>query len=778
MPSLSWRKYCAWMPVLVIATVLVVLLAGAAGLRFIKAQLVASAGESLSLAASDIAGKLDLLMAERYGDVQIMAKAAVFRGQDHAAMTEVLQAMQEAYPVYLWLGVTDARGRIVAATDPASVGRNRSGSAWFQAVRDRDGISVSDAAVSEESEGVLAVSFAAPIRGPRGEFRGAVITLVGLPVLEDVFMRTVVALQAQHGTQTRVEYQFLTGDGTLIADSILREDGRVNLRQLGVLSAGLVDSAPAGTVVEEHGRRRMPVITGYAKTKGAGAFPGLGWGVLVRIDLPDILNPIDVLLWKLAAAGGLVCLPMLGYLLWTTGRLKTEWTRSEELIGKLQSAEASLNELAHYDLLTALPNRRLFMNLLTKALARAGRTKRLVALMFLDLDRFKLINDTLGHACADLLLKAFAARLTSCVRTTDTVSRLGGDEFTIILEDLPNAEDAALVARRILDNMALPFSVGGRELFVTSSIGIALFPLDCADADSLIINADTAMYAAKERRAAFQFFSPTSMNPRTDERLGLETGLHHALQRQEFLLHYQPQVDVRNGTIVGVEALIRWRHPDQGLVPPGAFIPLAEETGMIVPIGEWVLRTACAQVKTWQTSGGSPLRLAVNLSRRQFQQSNLVETVRRILLETDFDPRFLELEITESLLIHDTDRIIDTLHALHDLGIRLSIDDFGTGYSSLSYLKHLPVTALKIDQSFVRHVTTSARDAAIVKAIITLVRCLNLEVIAEGVETKQQEAALRAEQCFEMQGYYFGRPSPAEELTARLAQREGSLLVH
>ncbi|WP_447974364.1 putative bifunctional diguanylate cyclase/phosphodiesterase [Nitrospira sp. Kam-Ns4a] len=467
----------------------------------------------------------------------------------------------------------------------------------------------------------------------------------------------------------------------------------------------------------------------------------------------------------LGCLGGLglpALLPLLAFALWASVRLaqaRTQHTRTE----------TSLETLAHYDPLTGLPNRRLFLDLLRKALARAQRTGRAMALYALDLDRFTLINDSLGHAAGDRLLAAVAERLRGCLRVADVVARPGGDEFAVIVEDLGGANDAAEVARRLLDALAAPLVVDGQELHVTGSVGVALSPADAADLDRLVAAADAAMHAAKQNGSSFRFYS-AELNQRTAERLALEMQLRQALARSELVLHYQPLLDVRTGAIVGVEALLRWQHPERGLVPPDLFVPLAEETGLIVPIGEWVLRTACAQVKTWQTAGRPSLRLAVNLSRRQFAQGDLLATITRTLRETGFDPRRLELELTESLLMQHSPEILSTLQALHERGIRLSIDDFGTGYSSLSYLKHLPVDRVKIDRAFLRSIPGDDRDVSIVKAIIMLVRSLRLQVTAEGVEEPQQADFLCMQRCFEMQGFLFSPPLSAEECARHLGE--------
>jgi diguanylate cyclase (GGDEF)-like protein/PAS domain S-box-containing protein len=441
-------------------------------------------------------------------------------------------------------------------------------------------------------------------------------------------------------------------------------------------------------------------------------------------------------------------------------------------ITQKKHAEERLTFLADHDHLTDLPNRLLFMDRLSQALARVKWHQRLVAVLYLDLDHFKRINDSLGHDMGDLLLKAVAERLNSCVRAGDTVARIGGDEFTIVLGDVAQAEDIPKVAQKIVDAISKPFSLMGQEFFITLSMGISVFPNDGQDAQTLVKNADAAMYRAKEQgRNHYQHYSP-AMNVRTLERLALESNLRHALERKELLLHYQPRVDLETGRITGVEALLRWQYPDLGLVSPSQFIPLAEETGLIIPIGEWVLRTACAQNKLWQSMGFPPIRVAVNLSARQFEQRDLVETIDRVINETGLNPNYLELELTEGLIMKNPETTIATLRSLHKMGIQISIDDFGTGYSSLSYLRRFPIHALKIDQSFVRDIITDPDGTVIVTAIILLAHSLKLKVIAEGVETKDQLDFVRSLKCHEMQGYFFSKPLPGEEMTRLLTMEK------
>jgi diguanylate cyclase (GGDEF)-like protein/PAS domain S-box-containing protein len=451
--------------------------------------------------------------------------------------------------------------------------------------------------------------------------------------------------------------------------------------------------------------------------------------------------------------------------------------RPVRMIGTVQDitehrqAMDRLHYLANYDTLTGLPNRVLLQDRLNQAMLEADRRDRLVAVMFLDLDRFKLINDTLGHETGDALLKQVAERLRTCVRTSDTISRLGGDEFTIVLANVAHVNDVAHVAQKIIDCFAVPFHLQGRELFISPSIGITLYPFDDNDLDSLLRNADAAMYHAKELgRNTFQFYT-AELNRRTAKRLQLETALRHALERNELLLHYQPQLSLKSGRIIGAEALARWRHPEMGLVSPQEFIPLAEETGLILPIGEWVLRTACTQARAWHAAGFGALQIAVNLSGRQFQHRHLAKLVKQVLHDTGLDPRLLDLELTESLLMHNTEAILGTMEELHAYGVSFSMDDFGTGYSSLSYLKRFPIDTLKIDQSFMRDIPRDPDDAAIAQAIIAMAHSLDIRVIAEGVETARQLAFLRAKRCDGMQGFLFSKPLPAKAFTALLRRQ-------
>lgn len=465
--------------------------------------------------------------------------------------------------------------------------------------------------------------------------------------------------------------------------------------------------------------------------------------LILLIDKSD--RGVDTEAIKAGAADSLVRDQINATLLERSIRYAIERKRADERVAYL----------AQYDSLTGLANRSLFKELLTLALARAERNGKHVALMFLDLDRFKVINDSLGHDGGDQVLKVVAERLRSRMRKSDTVARLGGDEFTVILEGIGTVQDATNVAQELLQIVSQPIMVQDQELFVTPSIGIAVYPQYGKDAETLIKNADRAMYRAKRQgRNTYRFYTTTmESNGKASNYLAMETRLRHALDREEFLLHYQPLIDMKSGRLISLEALLRWRHPERGLIQPDEFIPLAEENGMIVPIGEWVLETACRQNKEWQEAGLPLTSVSVNLSARQFRQKSFVRTVGRILAESRLDPQFLELELTESLLFESNGASTSRLKELKSLGIKISIDDFGTGYSSLSYLKCFPIDTLKIDRSFVCDIPTNEGDSAIASGMIALAHGLHMKVTAEGVETQAQLDFLRDRGCDAIQGH-------------------------
>ncbi|MBF0353990.1 MAG: EAL domain-containing protein [Alphaproteobacteria bacterium] len=443
----------------------------------------------------------------------------------------------------------------------------------------------------------------------------------------------------------------------------------------------------------------------------------------------------------------------------------------QEDLSEKRRAEERIRYLSHYDTLTALPNRHLFFERLNQAVGRALEAKLEVALLFVDLDQFSRVNDTLGHAAGDKLLIGVVERLRINARSADTLARIGGDEFGIVLVDAKASEIAAVLAEKINAVIASPFEVDGHEARLGANVGIAVLPADGLTADDLVRNADLALYRCiREHPGSYRFFSQ-DMNDEARSRLGIERDLRRAIEQKEFLLHYQPQLDTKTGRIVGMEALVRWQNPERGLVPPASFIPVAEDTGLIVPLGEWVLIEACKQARIWKDQGLGPITMAVNLSAVQFFRQDMVAVVRRILSDTGLDPSWLELELTESMVMHDAEAAILTLGRLSNLGLKMSIDDFGTGYSSLNYLRRFPVHRLKIDQSFVRELTNSANDAEIARAIISLGHSLELEVVSEGVETEAQLDYLKREGSDILQGYLFSRPVPAEHAGALLARQ-------
>jgi diguanylate cyclase (GGDEF)-like protein/PAS domain S-box-containing protein len=426
-----------------------------------------------------------------------------------------------------------------------------------------------------------------------------------------------------------------------------------------------------------------------------------------------------------------------------------------------------MSYLAQHDSLTDLPNRLMLNDRLAQAIALGRRHRHKLALLYLDVDRFKHINDSLGHAVGDRLLQSVAQRVLSCVRSSDAVSRQGGDEFVILLSEVTHAQDAAVSAEKILLALRAPHRIDEHDLHITGSIGIVTYPDDGTDSETLLKNADFAMYHAKDSgRDTYQFFK-LDMNARAMERQSLERDLRHAIERQELALHYQPKINLETGAIIGVEALLRWRHPQRGLVPPAQFIPIAEECGLIVPIGRWVLREACRQTRAWQQAGLAPTRIAINISAVELRARDFVAGVRATLRESGLESHYLELELTETFLLQDPNSTATVLEALKDMGVQLALDDFGTGYSSLSYLRRFPIDTLKIDRSFVGDLTTDADDASIVRAMISMGTSLHMQVVAEGVQTAEQLAFLREQGCTEGQGYYFSQPVPAGEV-ARL----------
>ncbi|WP_165921703.1 GGDEF domain-containing response regulator [Sulfuricurvum sp. IAE1] len=435
-----------------------------------------------------------------------------------------------------------------------------------------------------------------------------------------------------------------------------------------------------------------------------------------------------------------------------------------DLQAELISTRESLRVQATHDPLTGLPNRLLFSDRLTQFLARAKRQSSSIAVMYLDLDRFKIINDTLGHNYGDILLQEVADRLSSCLRQSDTLARMGGDEFTVILTDIADSEDTSVVAKKIMNVLSAPVNLDGRDYFITASIGISIYPSDGIDAETLVKNADTAMYHSKELGRNKYSLYTESLHSTAMEMMILENSLRKGLENKEFLVHYQPSVEIYSGKILGAEALVRWEHPEYGMVQPAQFIQLAEETGLIDPLSEYVLNAACTANKRWQEMGLEPITMSVNISAKQFEQKKLLEMVQNALALSGLEPEYLVLELTESALMQDPTAAVDILLALKSMGVRISVDDFGTGYSSLSYLKRFPIDAVKIDRSFIKDITTNPDDAAIAGAVVAMAHSLKLTVIAEGVETLEQLEFLRTLKCDQMQGYFITPPVPSDDM--------------
>jgi diguanylate cyclase (GGDEF)-like protein/PAS domain S-box-containing protein len=513
-------------------------------------------------------------------------------------------------------------------------------------------------------------------------------------------------------------------------------------------------------------------ITGYSAEEALGRNPSFLQGDdRAQPELEDIRRAIrekrdgQAVLRNYRKDGSLLWNELSVSPVWDEAGTVTHFIGVARDITRHKGYEAELERLSNFDTLTSLPNRSLLRDRLAQAIVHARRDAGIMAVAVIDLDRFKAINDSLGHHVGDLMLQEVARRLSGCAREGDTVARQDGDEFVIVMAELAKEEDALVVAEKLQAVFASPIRCDTHELFITASLGIAMYPRDGTDAESILKHGDLALHRAKEKgHNGYQFYSP-EMNRRVSESLSIGNSLHRALEREEFILHYQPQVDLRSGQVVGVEALLRWQSPDAGgLVSPAQFIPVAEESGLIVPIGQWVLRQSCLAARVWH-DWGFKITVAVNLSARQFRESGLVEVVRDALDAAGLDARYLELELTESILIDQAEFVFGILQQLREMGVQLSIDDFGTGYSSLSYLKRFPITRLKIDQSFIRGVVSDPDDAAIVGAIISMAHNLKLKVIAEGVETGEQQDFLRSRQCDEVQGYYFSRPIPARGIT-------------
>lgn len=649
------------------------------------------------------------------------------------------------------VSIADGKGNIVASTRPPAAG-NVADQDYFQSQRRTDAPSVGRSQQSPGS-GEWKLQFSRRLNAADGRFAGIVMVSVDAAYFVSGYETSKLG---EHGVL-----------------GILGTDGIFRVRRSGetVSVGGVVNYAavvPATDEVKGEAVLSTNTWDGVRRYSSARQLYNFPLAVVVGLSADEQLvaarRDIRDYLWR-ASAGSLLLLLIVAVL----GRMSRQLALSRQRVVEEQIAHAKRVEfLAYHDGLTTLPNRSLFSQLLSQSIHEAHRHNRQLAVLFLDLDHFKHINDTLGHEAGDQLLQEVARRLKACLRDSDTVARLGGDEFVVLLPELDEEKYASTVAQKILSSVARAFILMGEEFRVTASIGISTYPQDGLDEQTLTKNADIAMYQAKEEgKNNFQFYSE-KLNALSLERLTLESSLRHALEHHEFQLHYQAKQDIHNGRITGMEALLRWQHPDLGTVAPMQFIPVAEETGLIVPIGKWVLSTACLQNVAWQKQGLPHLSMAVNLTPRQFYDGNLLADLTAILAASGMDAHLLELEITESLLMRDVGKTMRILTGLKDMGIRIAIDDFGIGYFSLSTLKQFPLDTIKIDRSFIRDVANVAEDKNITEAIIAAGRALSLTVVAQGVETKEQAEYLLQNACDEFQGFYLNKPAPADQITELL----------
>jgi diguanylate cyclase (GGDEF)-like protein len=653
------------------------------------------------------------------------------------------------------VSITDAQGRVIASNQSdgaASV----AGREHFEAQRGQDaGMAVGPPMRDDAADG-WTLHFSRRMADSDGGFAGVAIVSVDAAYFVSGYEPSKLGAHGVLGLLgTDGVFRTLRTGDTVSSGASIDHDALVARTDVQADEAPLLVSPWDG-------------VPRYLTARELFDFP---LAVVVGLSQQEQLAPIERnrridLAW--ASAGSALVL-LFAAALWRTSWQLAQ-SRRRAVIAQIEHAER-VEYLAYHDGLTGLPNRSLFSKLLSQGISQARRHDRQLALLFLDLDRFKHINDTLGHEAGDQLLQTVASRLKGCLRDSDTVARLGGDEFVVLLPEFEEEKYLAVVAHKVLSAAAKPFTLLGQEFRITASIGISIYPKDGHDEQTLTKNADIAMYHAKaEGKNNFQFYAE-QLNTESLERLTLESSLRHALERSEFQLHYQAKRDIRSGSITGMEALLRWQHPDLGLVPPMQFIPVADETGLIVAIGKWVLRTACAQNVAWQQQGLPTLTIAVNLTPRQFTDEHLIEDLQAILTDTGMAPSLLELEITEGMLMHNVERTLRTLVALKQMGVRIAIDDFGLGYSSLSTLQSFPLDTIKIDRSFIRDVANVAEDRALTEAIIAMGRSLSLTVVAQGVETKEQADFLRKHACDELQGFYFNRPMPSEQFAEMMRER-------
>jgi diguanylate cyclase (GGDEF)-like protein len=663
----------------------------------------------------------------------------------HGALSELKDQGLLPPDLVFTVGIADRDGTIVESTRPLGA-VSVADQDYFRRQRDSDAIFVGQLPRGATGDGKL--PFSRRLNAANGDFGGIVIVAVDAAFFVSGYDASKLGERGVLG--------------------ILGTDGIFRVRRSGdsMFSGDAIDYSSLQQGPDEV-ETEPPVLRsswdGEWRWSRAREIYGFPLAILVGLSQDEQLAAVrrnsNGYIWRAAAGsvGIVLLMALLGRMSWQLAQ-----SRLRESETKLAHAQR-VEYLAYHDGLTGLPNRSMFSKLLSQRISEAHRYNRQLAVAFLDLDRFKQINDTLGHEAGDQLLREVATRLQGCVRDSDTVARLGGDEFVVLLPELADGKYAATVAQKILAVIAKAFTLIGHEFRVTASIGISTFPQDGEDEQTLTKNADIAMYQAKaEGKNNFQFYSE-KLNANSLERLTLESSLRHALERDEFRLHYQAKRDIRSGRIAGMEALLRWEHPDLGTVAPMQFIPIAEETGLIVPIGKWVLKTACLQSVAWQKEGLPPLGIAVNMTARQFSDEYLLHDIASILETTGMNPRLLELELTESLLIHDVENTLRILTGLKSLGIRIAVDDFGTGYSSLATLQRFPLDTVKIDRLFVGGLVGASEDTGLADAIIAMGKSLSLTVVAQGVETKEQAEFLRLHACDELQGFYFNKPMPADK---------------
>ncbi|UQI28922.1 EAL domain-containing protein [Pseudomonas bijieensis] len=728
----------------------------AATLYLIKVEQV-RAQQSAAAASVEIAATYEaqILRAVREIDQTLKLVKYTYESEGEQNPLPKLKARALLPPPFLFdVSVVDSDGMVVASTQPSEAG-SRVAQDELQTLR-RDNVLSISRPWKNPVTGEWKLRFSRRLNSADGAFSGIAMVEVDAAYFVSSY-----------------DASKLGNQGTL---GLLGTDGIFRVWRTGevVLAGDAVDYT--AVVPDNETTEAVLAINGwdgvrrYTSARQLYDYP---LAIIVGLSEEEQLSAVNrqahTYLWR--AAGASLLLVLLVSLL---SRMSWQLVQS-----RLRAAEAKIayaervEYLAYHDGLTSLPNRSLFSKMLSQSISEASRYHRQLAVLFLDLDRFKHINDTLGHDAGDQLLQEVAQRITACLRASDTVARLGGDEFVILLPELSEDKYVAITAQKVLSTIARPFNLQDHEFRVTASIGISVFPQDGLDEQTLKKNADIAMYQAKQQgKNNFQFYSE-KLNADSLERLTLELSLRHALERQEFQLHYQAKRDIRSGQITGMEALLRWDHPDLGIVAPMQFIPIAEETGLIVPIGKWVLKTACLQNVAWQQQGLPHLGMAVNLTARQFADENLLTDLAAILAETGMEASLLELEIAESLLMQDVKRALSVLTGLKRLKIRIAIDDFGIGYSSLSALKQFPLDSIKIDRSFICDVTSVSEDKALTEAIIAMGRTLSLTVVAQGVETKEQADFLRENACDEFQGFYFNRPVPADQFKMLLQAQPG-----